>query len=671
MPLMTDQVARSLPPERPNPADAARRSALCHLEVLDEASEAYFSRIISLAADLFEAPSGGILFRESGRTWFKSRDAIRVSETLRDGSFERHTVASDGVFFVCDASADPRFKDHPRVAAPPHVRFYVGAPLVACDGQRIGALVAMANAPRPAPTELQQRLMLQLAADVMARVELRVEQTRRELAVASHEAILRGTSESLVTVGPDWRVKFVSNGHDGPLPEVEPGRALSDLLPATAGSRLAQALQRGMVEREVSDFDEFYPPLRQPMNFRIFPMEPAGIVVSCREASRASKAEFALRASEARLHRSEEHLTRAQRLAQVGSAEMDYVTGQSIWSDEIYRILGLEPGSVSPSNDTFYAMIHPEDRDLVRDNRERLLRGERVPECEYRIRRPNGVERILSRVGEVHFGESGNPLRYTVTIQDVTERRTAERQRDELERQLQQARRLDALGTLAGGMAHDLNNTLVPVLALTKLLLKDRPDGEDRRKLEVILLAGERARDLVRQVLTFSRNGRVQRRRIDLRAAIAESLEILRAGINPAIRIEERLAPVGAAFVDSGQMHQVIVNLVTNAAQAIGDRKGIIAVALEALPDASEIVRLTITDDGPGMDENTLSRMFEPFFTTKGLGGGFGSGLGLSIVHGIVTGHGGSIAATSSPGTGTRFTIDLPILSPSAADKAA
>jgi signal transduction histidine kinase len=273
-------------------------------------------------------------------------------------------------------------------------------------------------------------------------------------------------------------------------------------------------------------------------------------------------------------------------------------------------------------------------------------------------------------MGDVTFDAAGRPARYLITIQDVTELREAERQRDEFQRQMLHTQRLEALGTLAGGIAHDLNNTLVPVLALAKLMLKDRPEGEERRNLEVIQRAGEQARDLVRRVLAFARKGPIERKPVDLRAVVDDALKMLRVSVPPRIAIEERLGAVAPVLADAGQIHQVVVNLVTNAAQAIGERDGTISISLGTRPGDPGSIRLAVADDGPGMSDAVQARVFEPFFSTKGIGAG--SGLGLSIVHGIVTGHGGSVAVDSRPGRGARFTVDLPAATtPSAMTSAA
>jgi len=250
----------------------------------------------------------------------------------------------------------------------------------------------------------------------------------------------------------------------------------------------------------------------------------------------------------------------------------------------------------------------------------------------------------------------------------VTELRTAERRQRE---QLQHSQKLEALGTLAGGVAHDLNNTLVPILALTKIVAKRLPeDSRERKSLGIVVQAGERARDLVKQILAFSRKEAPTRKSFDLGALVGEALTLLRASVPSTISIVENIAAAPPLLGDPGQLHQVVTNLVTNAAHAIADKIGTITVELAAAPGETitevtkracgTAIRLSISDTGCGMDEATLARMFEPFFTTKGVGEG--TGLGLSMVQGIVGQHGGCVKVTSRKGEGTRFDLYLPAL---------
>jgi len=203
-----------------------------------------------------------------------------------------------------------------------------------------------------------------------------------------------------------------------------------------------------------------------------------------------------------------------------------------------------------------------------------------------------------------------------------------------LERQLTHSQKLEALGTLAGGVAHDLNNTLVPIVALSKLALEDLPEESPLRgDIEAIIHASERARDLVKQILAFSRKEDLVRQEVDLVRVTRDALQMLRASLPATIQIVDQILEVPKVFGDAGELHQVIVNLVTNAAQAIGGGVGKITVGLwgtaqrQSSPDeAGPAVCLSIADTGCGMDEATVERIFEPFFTTKSVGDGTGTG---------------------------------------------
>lgn len=357
------------------------------------------------------------------------------------------------------------------------------------------------------------------------------------------------------------------------------------------------------------------------------------------------------------------HLASAQRLAGVGSISRDFRTGDVEWTGEVYHILGLDPGT-PPNYQLFRSLVHPDDVAKIDGSADRVKKGLPDPPFEYRIIRPDGQMRYIHRENEVVTDASSNSLSRVTTMMDITDRRTGEARRNELERELQHSQKLEALGTLAGGIAHDLNNTLVPILALSQMTLEEL--GEDspiRTDVETIYIAAERARDLVRRVLAFSRKQDRALQEVDLAPVTHEALRMMRSSLPATIEIKAAIADVPLVAGDPGELHQVIINLITNAAQAIGDDGGRITVALSqtepGLDARDTAVCLSVTDTGCGMDEATLSRIFEPFYTTKDVGSG--TGLGLSLVHGIVTSHNGEIKVRSKPSEGTEFRVTFPV----------
>jgi signal transduction histidine kinase/ActR/RegA family two-component response regulator len=251
------------------------------------------------------------------------------------------------------------------------------------------------------------------------------------------------------------------------------------------------------------------------------------------------------------------------------------------------------------------------------------------------------------------------------------ERRLAEAERTRLERRLRQAEKMEAVGRLAGGIAHDFNNILGGILGYGEMLVEETSEGSRlKRYARNILTAANRARDLVDQILAYSGSQRGKRVAVDLGQIVTETLDLVRGSLADGVRLVTHLPTAPLPVIgDATQLHQVAMNLCTNALQAM-DGAGQLAVTLAATDLESErifqhstlapgaYVRLTVEDSGPGMDDATLARIFEPFFTTKEVGKG--TGLGLSLVYGIVTDSGGAVDVVSEPGRGSAFTIYLP-----------
>ena len=367
------------------------------------------------------------------------------------------------------------------------------------------------------------------------------------------------------------------------------------------------------------------------------------------------------RAAELEIVQSRENLMRAQRIANMGSFDHDLSTDKITWSDQMYAIIGIDKDSAPPTWATTAQYVHPEEREAFLDARKRAIPGT-SDVFEFRVIRPDGEERVLRREVDAHFDEDGRPTRIFGTLHDITQRVGAEARERELERQLLHSQKLEALGTLAGGIAHDLNNTLVSIMALSKLTARRFEAGTPvRNNLDTIYEASERARDLVRRVLAFSRKEEPEQQEANLADVVREALKLMRATVPTSIQLDAEIADVPTIRADASQIHQVITNLVSNAAGAMTSGMGSITVSLglTSRKKAANEVCLSVSDTGCGMDEATQQRIFEPFFTTKAVGQG--TGLGLSIVHGIVASHGGRIEVKSVPGKGTRFDLYFPL----------
>lgn len=257
------------------------------------------------------------------------------------------------------------------------------------------------------------------------------------------------------------------------------------------------------------------------------------------------------------------------------------------------------------------------------------------------------------------------------TALDISDQKMAEAERRDLENLLWKAQKMEAIGTLAGGIAHDFNNILSPIMIQTELTLMDLPqDSPLRCNLEDVLEAAHRARELVKQILAFSRQSDEDRRPVEVKSVIADALKLLRATLPTTIQIEQQIeSKSDTILADSTQIHQILMNLGTNASYAMRANGGILKVILEDVEigrdeavrrnvNPGPYLKLSIADTGCGMDQAVMGRIFDPYFTTKEKGEG--SGLGLAVVHGIVKSYGGAITVESEPGSGTVFDVFLP-----------
>jgi two-component system, cell cycle sensor histidine kinase and response regulator CckA len=381
----------------------------------------------------------------------------------------------------------------------------------------------------------------------------------------------------------------------------------------------------------------------------------AGRTASFRDISAA------VRTAEA-LAQHQTFLEQAQEVAHIGSwvAELDG-SNRLGWSAESHRIFGVPVGQFEGSLEAFVAFVHPDDRTAVRAARESAAAGGQPYDIEHRVVRPDKTVRWVHEKASILRDAHGRPPRLIGTVQDITERRL-------LEDQLRQSQKMEAIGRLAGGIAHDLNNALTAIAGYAELALGEVPsDHAARADVEEIRRAAERAGSVTRQLLAFSRKQLLEPRVFDLNETIAGISRLLARLLGADIEVQTQLSGGPQPVLgDPGQIEQAVINLALNARDAmpgggtlvLGTERGKVSEA-EArnhppMP-AGEYLMLRVSDSGNGMSRETQARIFEPFFTTKEVGKG--TGLGLSMVYGTLKQIGGFIFVDSEIGRGTTFTL--------------
>jgi len=393
---------------------------------------------------------------------------------------------------------------------------------------------------------------------------------------------------------------------------------------------------------------------------------PSGILGISRDITERKRAEEAVRESEERFRRFA--------MASGYGFAMGQLAGQLVFANSATLRIVEEESEEAFTSKTFYHYYTSEDAKRLKEEILPIVleTGQWVGEIPLLSARGN----LIATQQNIFLirDEQGTPRMVGNIITDITERKRAEEDRRHLETQLRRAQKLESLGVLAGGVAHDFNNLLVGMLGHSDLALsKLPPENPARPNIEGVMQAAERAADLSRQMLAYSGHGHFIVQPTDLGALVWENVYLLKAGIAKGVQLRTRLCDTPAVIeADVGQMQQIIMNLVLNGAEAIGDGSGyvMISTGFEALSGeearysrftateltAGRYVFLEVRDNGPGMDEETVSKVFDPFFTTKFVG----RGLGLSALLGIVRGHKGGIDVRSGLGKGTTFRLVFP-----------
>jgi PAS domain S-box-containing protein len=366
---------------------------------------------------------------------------------------------------------------------------------------------------------------------------------------------------------------------------------------------------------------------------------------------------------EDRLRTSEARLARAQRMADLGSWEQDLEGGDLQLSKDACRIFGMQPEESRITMEALFSLVHAEDQASVRDTIQNAPARGGCSQIDHRIVLPDGTERFLRQYIELLGNEAG-PGRLLGTVQDITEYK-------HLEEQLRRAQRLEGIARLAGGVAHDFNNLLVVINGYAQMILSDlKAEDPLRDQVQEIINAGNRATTLTRQLLAFSRKQVMRPRVINLDKLLTDLNKMLGRLIREDIEVKQDFMPeLWSVKADPDQVEQVIMNLVVNARDAM-PKGGVLTIGMSNVElrrqevkgftdlKPGRYVSLTVTDTGTGMTAETKRRLFEPFFTTKPPGEG--TGLGLSMVYGIVKQHGGDVCVYSELGLGTTFKIYWP-----------
>ncbi|MCP4043461.1 MAG: PAS domain S-box protein [Gammaproteobacteria bacterium] len=354
--------------------------------------------------------------------------------------------------------------------------------------------------------------------------------------------------------------------------------------------------------------------------------------------------------------------------------DWNIITNELDWDNTYYQAFGYSQDDTLPTLESWTSFIHPEDAEHTLAGLYRAVEsGEAKWESEYRFRKRDGTYAFTLDWGTVIHDENGKPVRMIGAMLDITERKRSEAEQARLQRELQQVQKMEALGQLTGGIAHDFNNILGIIMGYSDLA-RDRCISKGEAKLtsqlDRILEASGRARDLVSQMMAFSRGDARDDKPLQLQALVKEDLKMLSSTLPSSIgittEIEENLPSV---IMDPGQLNQLLMNLCVNARDAMKG-KGDLTIRIGWVRELDaecatchkqvegDWVELSVTDTGSGISQEVLNRIFDPFFTTKEVGKG--TGMGMAVIHGIMRNHGGHILVETGPGEGTTFRLLFP-----------
>ncbi|MGB9235326.1 MAG: PAS domain S-box protein [Terriglobales bacterium] len=648
----------------------SRLRALAECRIVDSPPEEFFDDIANQAAYLCGTPIGFVSFIDSQREWLKAKVGWEITEIPRDQSFNALVLGNPHFLLVEDIANDRRFRSHPWVQS--GIRFYASAPVISKEGHVLGGVSVVDRLPRSLPSG-HQRILQTLAHAIAARLDLRRASFHPATAVGSisrQQILLDQNAAGFYRTAPDGRVLACND-------------TLARMLGWTSKDELIGCMAQ-----------QFYFSPEQRDQF-LNDLQREGNLVN-----------------------SELHLRRKD--------------GNSIWVLE--NVVGTrdEQGNLTLIEGTMVDItVHKRAEDAVRDSQERLLgiitsamdaiitvdekqrivvfnkAAEEIFRCTAAEVIGQPIDRFIPKsLREIHrdhinnFGQSGVSSRsmysprtliavrsngeefpietslsqvttaterlYTVILRDISARKRTEDQ-------LRQSQKMEAIGHLAGGIAHEFNNYLAIIMGYTELLEREIIGNDPlRTSLSEIKGASQKVASLTRQLLAFSRKQVIEPQEVDLDSVVWETHKLLRRLIPVTIDLIPKLqGNLGKVKADPAQIQQILINLVLNARDSMPEGGQVVIETAEVELDEEyasrqlevqpgQYVMLSVADTGVGMDKETLAHIFEPFYTTKEEGKG--TGLGLSTTYGIVKQSSGHVTVASVPGRGSTFRIYLPKL---------